>query len=129
MQSNFHKMKSMLFCCALLCFLILIESSFYLIDSLSEITRLLLCGGSCCNCFLFSSTKKKIPGEFFLDRSKRNLERKRELFTGAKNMTIVAPSEWLASLAAESFLGRYPIHVVCNGIDLEAFKSTNSGFA
>ena len=79
----------------------------------------------CCDC----PQKREYPASYFLDRSKRNLQRKRELFTGVKNMTIITPSEWLASLAGESFLGRYPIHVIRNGIDLEAFKPINSGFA
>lgn len=73
--------------------------------------------------------KKSYPASILLDRSKRNWERKKTLFTGVKNMTIVTPSEWLASLVKESFLGRYPVHVIRNGIDLKAFKPTNSGVA
>ena len=88
----------------------------------------MLCGVLVEMVFCFLPQKKKISGEFF-NRSKRHLQRKRELFTGVKNMTIVAPSEWLASLAEESFLDRYSVHVIRNGIDIDAFKPINSGFA
>lgn len=81
---------------------------------------------ACCyNC----PQKNEYPMSFFLERSKWNFQKKRELFTGVKNMTIVTPSNWLASLVNDSFLGRYPVHVIHNGIDLETFKPTNSGFS
>lgn len=53
---------------------------------------------------------------------------KKKWFTGVKNMTIVTPSEWLAGLARESYLKQYPIEVINNGIDLNAFKPTHSNF-
>jgi glycosyltransferase involved in cell wall biosynthesis len=38
-------------------------------------------------------------------------------------LTVVAPSRWLASLARESpLLGRFPVHVVPNGVDLDVFR-------
>lgn len=43
-------------------------------------------------------------------------------------MTIVTPSKWLANLVKESFLTKYPIKVINNGIDLEIFKTTKSNF-
>ena len=43
-------------------------------------------------------------------------EKKKELFTSVKNMTIVTPSKWLANLVKESFLGKYPVEVINNGI-------------
>lgn len=43
-------------------------------------------------------------------------------------MTIVTPSEWLASLVKESYLKYYPVKVINNGIDLNVFKPTESDF-
>lgn len=38
------------------------------------------------------------------------------------NMTIVAPSNWLAEQARRSMLRRFPIHHIPNGIDVAAYK-------
>ena len=43
-------------------------------------------------------------------------------------MTIVTPSKWLADLVKESFLGKYRVEVINNGIDLDIFKPTQSNF-
>lgn len=43
-------------------------------------------------------------------------------------MTIVTPSQWLAELVKESFLGKYPIKVINNGIDLNVFKPAKNNF-
>ena len=43
-------------------------------------------------------------------------------------MTIVTPSEWLAGLVKQSFLRKYPVKVINNGIDLNIFKPTESDF-
>ncbi len=64
----------------------------------------------------------------FCDRASKNFERKRTLFTGVPNMTIVTPSKWLAGLVKESFLKDYPVKVINNGIDLNVFKPTESNF-
>lgn len=72
--------------------------------------------------------KQGYPTSNVLDNSKYNYEKKKELFTSLKNMTIVTPSKWLANLAKESFLGKYPVEVINNGIDLEVFKPTESNF-
>ena len=45
-----------------------------------------------------------------------------------KDLTIVTPSEWLAGLAKQSYLARYPVNVINNGIDLDVFKPTNGTF-
>lgn len=64
----------------------------------------------------------------FTDRSKRNFDKKKQLFTGISNLTIVTPSEWLADLVKQSFLKEYPVEVINNGIDLSIFKPTPSDF-
>ncbi|MGH0677375.1 glycosyltransferase family 4 protein [Bacillus luti] len=78
----------------------------------------------CYNCPQINS----YPGSFAFDNSKNNYKRKRDIFSGVKNMTIVTPSKWLAKLVEKSFLGNYPVKVINNGIDLEVFKPTESNF-
>jgi putative colanic acid biosynthesis glycosyltransferase len=72
--------------------------------------------------------KRTYPESMFLDNSKINYLRKKTLFTGIKNMTIVTPSNWLANLVKQSFLKEYPVKVINNGIDLNVFKPTQSDF-
>lgn len=72
--------------------------------------------------------KNEYPSSKVIDNSKFNYEKKKELFTSVKNMTIVTPSKWLANLVKESFLGKYPVEVINNGIDLDVFKPTKSKF-
>lgn len=72
--------------------------------------------------------KQGYPTSNVLDNSKYNYEKKKELFTSVKNMTIVTPSKWLANLVKESFLGKYTIEIINNGIDLDVFKPTESDF-
>ena len=57
-----------------------------------------------------------------------NFEKKRRLFTmlPPERMPLIAPSQWLADLARQSFLGKYEICVRYNEIDKEAFKPTPS---
>ncbi len=64
----------------------------------------------------------------FVDRTKTMWRLKKEWFSGIENLTIVTPSQWLANLVKESFLGQYPIKVINNGIDLGIFKPTESDF-
>ena len=72
--------------------------------------------------------KRGYPKSIFLDRSQQNFERKKKLFTGIPNLTLVTPSKWLAGLVKESFLKEYPVEVIHNGIDLTVFKPTPSDF-
>lgn len=70
---------------------------------------------------------QKCKYSWIFDRSKALFEKKRELFEGL-DLTVVTPSEWLADLVKRSFLKDYPVHVLNNGIDLDVFKPTPSGF-
>ncbi len=63
-----------------------------------------------------------------IDNSRLNFARKKESFTGIRDLTIVSPSKWLAELVKTSFLGNYPVNVINNGIDLSVFKPTSSDF-
>ena len=66
--------------------------------------------------------KRSYPASAFLDNSKMNYSRKKAIFTGIKNLTIVTPSKWLAGLVKQSYLKKYPVKVINNGIDLEVFR-------
>ena len=61
------------------------------------------------------------PYALFKDNSKIAYRDKRQAFCGVENLTIVTPSKWLGDLVKESFLKEYPVQVIYNGIDLEAF--------
>lgn len=61
-----------------------------------------------------------------VDHSRFLYRRKREWFTGVKNLTLAAPSQWLADLTRESFLKEYPVRVIRNGVDLSVFQPTES---
>lgn len=52
---------------------------------------------------------------------KRNFLRKKNTFTGVKNLTITTPSQWLADQVSRSFLRDYPRTVIPNGIDRRIF--------
>lgn len=70
--------------------------------------------------------KHEYPESFFISRSQSNYYKKEKAFTGIPNLTLVAPSEWLANLVKQSFLKEYPIVVIHNGIDTQVFKPTKS---
>lgn len=70
--------------------------------------------------------KRGYPSSLWADRSHANFLDKQSLFTSLSNMTVVTPSEWLAGLAGESFLRRYPIRVIPNGIDRTVFRPVES---
>lgn len=70
--------------------------------------------------------RRNYPNSWFFDRSKSNFRKKRELFTSVRRMHIVTPSRWLKSLAEQSFLRKYPITVINNGIDGSEFVYTPS---
>lgn len=74
----------------------------------------------CYNCPLKGDYPKS-----FLDRSKRNYELKKKLFTANPNLHIVAVSDWLAGLVKKSFFKDKDIRVIKNGVDLDVFKPTN----
>lgn len=72
--------------------------------------------------------KGKYP-KSLVDRSSRNYELKKSLFTANKNLHIVSVSEWLANLARESYLKDKDIRVIHNGVDVNDFspkKVTNN---
>lgn len=65
--------------------------------------------------------KKRYPVSLGLDGSRKNYEIKKELFTSLSKLTITVPSEWMASQVRQSFMGKYPVEVIHNGIDTAVF--------
>lgn len=70
----------------------------------------------CYNCHL----KKEYP-KSFVDFSRRNYSLKKRYFSSIHNLTLVSPSSWLCELLKKSFLSKYPIEIINNGIDLTSF--------
>jgi len=65
------------------------------------------------------------PRSLFIDFSGKAYERKKKLFTGLKNATIVTPSNWLKDLVGQSFLKEYRTIVINNGVDTNVFAPKN----
>ena len=66
-------------------------------------------------------SKHDYPFTWFFDRSESNYLKKKVVFCGVKNLTLVTPSRWLADLTRESFLKEYPVEVIYNGADTDVF--------
>lgn len=79
---------------------------------------------ACVNCV----KKKSYPTCWLWENVKKNYNTKKQLLTSLSDLTLVAPSQWLADVAGNSFLGKYPIKLVNNGIDLSVFKPTQGDF-
>lgn len=62
------------------------------------------------------------PASFLFDRSRKNWEQKRALFSSIKNLTLVPVSDWLAGLVKKSFLGDKNIVRIYNGVDTATFS-------
>lgn len=61
----------------------------------------------------------------FLDKSNWCFEKKKRIFTSIDNCTIITPSKWLSNLVKQSFLKKYEIKVINNGIDTKVFRVIN----
>lgn len=70
----------------------------------------------------------RYPKCSFIGNVRQNFERKRTAFTGVSNLTLITPSRWLKDMVKQSFLKEYPVEVVYNKIDTNAFKPTSSNF-
>lgn len=78
----------------------------------------------CCDC----PQKGSYPASLFRDNSRSNYEKKKQLFTGIPNVTLIVPSHWLESRVKQSFLKDYPVEVVYNTINREIFRPTSGDF-
>jgi glycosyltransferase involved in cell wall biosynthesis len=73
--------------------------------------------------------KTDYPASWFIDRSEKNFNLKKKLFTSLPNVTLVPVSNWLSGILEESFLQNYPLKVIHNGINTEVFRpSTGVAF-
>ena len=72
--------------------------------------------------------KHDYPASMLVDNSAANYEHKKAAFCGVRNMTLITPSQWLADLVKQSFLGGYPVEVNYNPVDASVFKPTPSDF-
>lgn len=75
--------------------------------------------------------KRTYPETFASDESVRwSYEQKKRLFTmlPRERMQLITPSQWLADLVEQSFLGKYDVKVVHNTINTDVFKPTPSDF-
>lgn len=70
--------------------------------------------------------KKEYPASILVDNSKKAYKKKKQLFTGIKNLILITPSKWLKEQVGYSFLKDYEVKVINNGINLNAFKPTKS---
>lgn len=75
----------------------------------------------CRNC----SQKKRFS--WFFDRSHDLYQKKKRLF-GGLDLTVIAPSRWMADQVGQSFFKDYPLRVIHNGIDLSVFLPRESDF-
>jgi len=71
----------------------------------------------CKECPLYRQYPKAL-----VDKSNRNYNFKKELFTSIPRMTIISVSKWLDSVVNDSFLSIYPHKVIYNGIDTDEFR-------
>jgi glycosyltransferase involved in cell wall biosynthesis len=66
--------------------------------------------------------RKGYPKSLFMDNSKSNFYKKKELFSSCKNLIIVTPSVWLTNIVKHSFLSEKKIFTINNGIDINVFQ-------
>lgn len=86
-----------------------------------------------CGCNKWQTECKKCPQpkvypEMYLDTSRIMYHKKKKWFSELRDLTIVTPSEWLASLVERSFFKCHEVKVINNGIDLSIFQPRVSNF-
>lgn len=70
----------------------------------------------------------RIYPKMYIDTSRMMYHLKQKYFNSVTDMTLVTPSAWLANLTRQSFLHKYPVKVINNGINLEIFKQRDNDF-
>lgn len=71
---------------------------------------------------------KQLTAKLPIDCSKYMWNKKKQWFQNINNILLVTPSQWLADIVHSSYLKKYPIKVINNGIDLSNFQPTKSTF-
>jgi putative colanic acid biosynthesis glycosyltransferase len=76
--------------------------------------------------------KREYPECWFAgdDVVRKNWEDKRDIFTAlpAERVQLITPSEWLADLVRQSFLGKYDVTVIHNTVNTNIFRHTPNDF-
>lgn len=62
----------------------------------------------------------------FIDNSKRNFIDKKRIFNSLNNLELIVHSDWLKNQVEGSFLNKYPIHHIYNGVNVEVFKPVDN---
>lgn len=70
--------------------------------------------------------RKGMYPKSLVDRSPRNFNLKKQLFTANKNLHVVTVSKWLQGLAEESFFKGRDIRTIYNGVDTKLFQPLES---
>lgn len=78
----------------------------------------------CCKC----PQTKAYPSSLFVDNSRWNYQRKKDLFTSLPNLNLVTVSHWLEKEVEKSFLKKIPCRTIYNGIDLNVFRPMGGSF-
>lgn len=73
------------------------------------------------------SCELKRPYSWFFDKSSKLYERKKAMFDGV-NITVLAPTKWMADRVKESFLRDVDCKILMYGLDVELFKPIESDF-
>lgn len=76
----------------------------------------------CHNC----PARSGYPKSMLFDFSSRNHRIKRKIFTLPRRMIVTTVSNWLHDVTSKSFLKKYPIETVYDGIDTECFIDKGS---
>ena len=71
----------------------------------------------CNNC----PSKKLYPASWLMNRSEKNYSLKKSIFSRCENLHIITVSKWMENMARESFLNKYDIRTIYNGIDTSKF--------
>lgn len=83
-----------------------------------------------CNKWKYGCNKCEYPHDKYpytkMDSSNISWKLKKRCFNNVKDLILVTPSNWLKKLVEQSFLERYPVYVINNGIDLKTFSYTPS---
>lgn len=72
----------------------------------------------CQNC----PKKSFYPKSLLIDNSFKNYSDKKQIFNQLNNLHIITPSNWLKNLVKQSFLSKFPVSCIHNGIDLSKFS-------
>ena len=67
---------------------------------------------------------REYPASLLRDRSRKNYDDKKRLFTSVENLEIVTVSNWLKQTVEASFLNTKKITCIYNGVDTDRFRPT-----